>query len=140
LQQHPTQEIAQALDGDYCPEHLLPFRRRGTFTTAISSRSWNVIDVSKRTHSALEAKVSVWAPDLSQMRSTEKRQQAVQRHHLEQMTGADLTKLLGLDLLAVERILSEIGPDMSRRPSEKHFCAHNAAVRFSQKRKGPKRK
>ena len=39
------------------------------------------------------------------------------------MTGADLTKLPGLDLLAVERILSEIGLDMSRWPSEKHFCA-----------------
>jgi transposase len=63
------------------------------------------------------------APDLSQLRSTEKRQQALQRHHLEEMTGADLTKLPGLDLLAVERILSEIGLDMSRWPSEKHFCA-----------------
>ena len=41
----------------------------------------------------------------------------------EQMTGADLTKLPGLDLLTVQRILSEIGLDMSRWPSEKHFCA-----------------
>ena len=39
------------------------------------------------------------------------------------MTGADLTKLPGLELLAVQRILSEIGLDMSRWPSEKHFCA-----------------
>src|SRR4029077_18843530 len=42
---------------------------------------------------------------------------------LEQMAGADLTKLPGLDLLAVERILSEIGLDMNCWPSEKHFCA-----------------
>ena len=63
------------------------------------------------------------APDLSRLRSAEKRQEALQRHHLEQMTGADLTKLPGLDLLAVERILCEIGLDMSRWPSEKHFCA-----------------
>jgi hypothetical protein len=61
-----------------------------------------------------EAKVSVPAPDLSPLRSTEKRQQTLRRHHFEQMTGADLTRLPGLHLLAVERILSEIGLDMSR--------------------------
>jgi len=67
--------------------------------------------------------VSVPTPDLSRLRSAEKRQEALRRHHLEEITGADLTKLPGLDLLAVERILSEIGLDMSRWPSEKHFCA-----------------
>ena len=72
---------------------------------------------------AFEAKVTVPAPDLSRLRSAEKRQEAVQRHHLKEMTGADLTKLPGLDLLAVQRILSEIGLDMSRWPGEKHFCA-----------------
>jgi hypothetical protein len=45
---------------------------------------------------AFEAKVSVPAPALSQLRSPEKRQRALQRHHLEQITGADLTKLPGL--------------------------------------------
>src|SRR4029434_288884 len=72
---------------------------------------------------AFEAKVRVSAPDLSRLRSAQKRQEALQRHQLEEMAGADLTKLPGLDLLAVERILSEIGLDMSRWPSEKHFCA-----------------
>ena len=73
--------------------------------------------------STFEPKTSAPAPELSRMRSAEKRQEALLRHQLEQMTGADLTKLPGLDLLAVERILSEIGLDMSRWPSEKHFCA-----------------
>jgi hypothetical protein len=39
------------------------------------------------------------------------------------MTGADLTKLPSLDLLAVQRISSEIGLDLRRWPSAKHFCA-----------------
>jgi hypothetical protein len=43
-----TQEIAKALEGDYCQEHLLPCRQRWNFTTAISSKSWSAIDVSKR--------------------------------------------------------------------------------------------
>jgi transposase len=90
------------------------------------SYQFKIMECDRRVEEALaafEAKVRVPAPDLGQLRSTEKRQQALQRHHLEEMTGADLTKLPGLDLLAVERILSEIGLDMSRWPSEKHFCA-----------------
>ena len=73
--------------------------------------------------SAFELKAKAPAPDVSRIRSAEKRLEALRRHHLEEMTGADLTKLPGLDLLAVERILSEIGLDMNRWPSEKHFCA-----------------
>jgi hypothetical protein len=48
-----------------------------------------------------EGKVRVPTPDLSQLRSAQKRQQAVQRHRLEEMTGVDLTELPGLDLPAV---------------------------------------
>ena len=41
----------------------------------------------------------------------------------EKMTGADLTKLPSLDLLAVQRISSEIGLDLRCWHSAKHFCA-----------------
>jgi transposase len=118
-----TQEIAKALEGDYRQEHLFALQ---TALELYDSFQFKIMECDRRVQEALaafEAKVSVPAPDVSQLRSTEKRQQAVQRHHLEQMTGADLTKLPGLDLLAVERILSEVGLDMSRWPSEKHFCA-----------------
>jgi transposase len=118
-----TQEIAKALEGDYSPEHLFALQ---TALELYDSYQFKIMECDRRVQETLagfEAKVSVPTPDLSQLRSTEKRQQAVQRHHLEEMTGADLTKLPGLDLLAVERILSEIGLDMSRWPSEKHFCA-----------------
>jgi len=72
---------------------------------------------------AFEAKVPVPVPDLSQLRSAQTRLEALRRHHLEQVAGADLTRLPGLDVLAVQRILSEVGLDMSRWPSEKHFCS-----------------
>jgi transposase len=90
-----AQDIAKALEGDYCEEHLF----------------------------ALQTALELYDSYQFKIMECEKRQQAVQRHHLEEMTGADLTKLPGLDLLAVQRILSEIGLDMSRWPSEKHFCA-----------------
>ena len=88
---------------------------------------------------AFEVKVRAPEPDLSRLRSAEKRQQAVQRHHLEEMTGTDLTKLPGLDLLAVQRIVSEIGLDMSRSPGEKHFLrmAQRRSQQSDQRRQNP---
>ncbi len=45
------------------------------------------------------------------------------RTHLFQMTGVDLTKVDGLDSLTVLKIISEIGLDMSRWPTVKHFAS-----------------
>jgi transposase len=118
-----TEVIAKAMEGDYCPEHLFALQ---TALELYDSYQLKILECDQRVEKALaafETKVPVSAPDLSRLRSLEKRQEAIQRHRLEEMTGADLTRLPGLDLLAVERILSEIGLDMSRWPSEKHFCA-----------------
>lgn len=38
-------------------------------------------------------------------------------------TGVDLTRIDGLGLTVVQTILSEIGPDMARFASVKHFCS-----------------
>lgn len=45
------------------------------------------------------------------------------RSHLYRMTGVDLTRIDGLDALTVLKIISEIGLDMSRWPTEKHFAS-----------------
>ncbi|MBI5603175.1 MAG: IS110 family transposase, partial [Deltaproteobacteria bacterium] len=45
------------------------------------------------------------------------------RSHLYRMTGVDLTRIDGLDALTVIKIISEIGLDMSRWPTEKHFAS-----------------
>jgi transposase len=45
------------------------------------------------------------------------------RDTLYQMTGIDLTRVDGLDTLTVLKIVSEIGLDMNRWPTEKHFAS-----------------
>lgn len=117
------QDIAKALEGDYCQEHLFALQ---TALELYDSYQLKIMACDRHIQDALSAfepKAKAPAPDVNRIRSAEKRQEAFRRHHLEEMTGADLTKLPGLDLLAVERILSEIGLEMSRWPSEKHFCA-----------------
>lgn len=43
------------------------------------------------------------------------------KNHLQQMTGVDLTKIDGLETHSVLRIISEVGFDMNKWPSAKHF-------------------
>jgi transposase len=45
------------------------------------------------------------------------------REYLYQMIGVDLTQVDGLDTLTVLKIISEIGLDMSRWPTVKHFAS-----------------
>jgi transposase len=95
-----AQDIVKALEGDYCQEHLFALQ---TALELYDTYQFKIMECDQHAEEALaafEAKVTVPAPDLSRLRSAEKRQEAVQRHHLEEMTGADPTKLPGLDLLA----------------------------------------
>jgi transposase len=42
---------------------------------------------------------------------------------LYRMSGVDLTEIDGVDVLTIEKVLSETGTDMSRWPTEKHFAS-----------------
>ncbi len=44
------------------------------------------------------------------------------RQVLANWAGVDLTRINGLGLAEVTKILTEIGPDLSRFPTVKHFC------------------
>ena len=45
------------------------------------------------------------------------------RTFLYHLTGVDLVAITGLNASTVQTIISEVGPDMSRWPSVKHFCS-----------------
>lgn len=48
------------------------------------------------------------------------------RSQMYRITGVDLTAVDGLDDTSAQTILAEIGTDMSKWPTEKHFCALRA--------------
>jgi hypothetical protein len=63
---------------------------------------------------------SIWA---SAARGQQDARRVRQRQILANWAGVDLTRINGLGVAAVMKILSEIGPDMSRFASVKHFCS-----------------
>jgi transposase len=45
------------------------------------------------------------------------------REHLFKVCGVDLTRIDGIDVTTAMTVISEIGPDMSRFPTVKHFTS-----------------
>ncbi len=45
------------------------------------------------------------------------------RTHLYRMTGVDLTRIDGVDGFTALKVISEIGTDMTKWPSAKHFAS-----------------
>jgi transposase len=45
------------------------------------------------------------------------------RQHLHRLTGVDLTRIDGIDAPTALKVVAEIGLDMNRWPTEKHFAS-----------------
>jgi transposase len=119
-------EIAKALTGNYAPEHLF------TLTQALELFDFYTRQVAacdaelERRYAAMKPR---WdgpdeLPDVPPVKkaSRSKNQPAFNvRAHLLRLTGVDLVGVMGLSASTVQTILSEIGTDMSKWPTEKHF-------------------
>jgi transposase len=121
-------EIAKALTGNYAPEHLF------TLTQALALFDFYTQQVAacdaelERRYAAMKPR---WdgpdeLPDVPPVKkdSRSKNQPAFNvRAHLLRLTGVDLVGVMGLSASTAQTILSEIGTDMSRWLSEKHFAS-----------------
>jgi transposase len=114
-------EIAKALTGNWREEHL--------FVLAQSLAMYD--DIAKHLGEC-DAKLQALLIDLGQSKvdlgkaprpGSKVRQEFDARQILANWAGVDLTRINGLGLAAVMKILSEIGPDLSRFETVKHFCS-----------------
>jgi transposase len=119
-----SETIAQALIGDYRPEHLFVLK------TALELYDFYQLklaacDAEISAHLAqFESKaepVAALAP--LKTRSAAGLAAEKLRVRLEEMTGLDLTQVPGFGVLAVQNLLAEIGLEMERWPTAKHFAA-----------------
>jgi transposase len=117
--------IARALQGTWRPEHLFALRQ----AVALYEFYHRQIDDCDR---AIEAHLQTFAdrsggkplpyrPRRRKREANEPRFNA--RARLYGVCGVDLTAVEGLDETTALVLLSEIGTDMSRWPSLKHFCS-----------------
>jgi transposase len=121
-------EIAKALTGHYRPEHVFALKQALALYDAYTGQ---IAECDQE----IERQFGVLRPvhddhDLPPLDTRDKRNTHSKngpaydaRTLLYQLLGVDLVAISGLNASTVQTIVSEIGTDMSRWPSVKHFCA-----------------
>jgi transposase len=114
--------IARALQGTWQPEHLFALQQ----SLALYDYYHEQIQACARVIE--EHLMGMALPEVPPLEPTRRvrrrRDNAVTfdaRHRLHHVTGVDLTAIEGIEESTALVVLSEIGTDMSRWPSEKHF-------------------
>ncbi len=115
-------KVARALIGDYRPEHLfvlqMAYSLYETYQTKIAECDQAMIEELNK----LPDRVDVQAKPLPPRTEGKKIDQAL-RQRLYQKMGVDLTAIEGIGAKVVLTMLTEVGPDLSAFPSEKHFTS-----------------
>lgn len=126
-------EIAKSLHGDYKSEHLFALNQALQAYDFFQHQISDCDTELQQRYAAFEPKID---PDQKPLkpppRQSGKNYPAFDLHlQLYQITGVDLTQIEGVNTLTVQTLISEIGTDMSKFPSLKHFtswlglCPHN---------------
>ena len=120
-------EIVAALTGNYRAEHVFILQQNLELFDAYQ-RQLAVCDTAIEAHLARLAATAATPP--TPLPPPRRRQKTYQneprfdvRTPLHQLTGADLSQIDGIGPYNALRLLSEIGTDMSRWPTYKHFTS-----------------
>jgi len=120
------EEIAKSLEGHYQREHLFALKQALELHDTYSQQIQSCDAELEALYQDMDSD-----PDPTDNRppdpKTQKRRKSQAhfdlRMSLYRMAGVDLTRIDGLDALTVQTVLSEIGLEMSRWPTVKHFCS-----------------
>jgi transposase len=116
-----AESIAKALTGNWRDEHLFVLRQALAMYDDIAAH----LGECDRKLQALLTELGQAKVDLGKAprEGSKLRGEFDARQILANWAGVDLTRINGLGLTAVLKILSELGPDLSRFETVKHFCS-----------------
>jgi transposase len=119
------EEIAKSLEGNYRSEHLFVLQQAVELYDFYGEQ----IQVCDR---QLEARYNQFelpeqpgtpAPELHKPKRSKNHPSFELSQSLYRMTGVDLTQIDGIEALSVQTILTEVGTDMNKWPTVKHFTS-----------------
>lgn len=126
---HATEaEITAALTGHYRPEHLFTLKQNLELFDVYQAQV-QACDVEVEAHLGRLAAATSKPTDLASTTPTRRHKARGNeprfevRPLLERMTGTDLALIDGIGPYNALRLVSEVGYDMSRWPSERHFTS-----------------
>ena len=123
------EQIAEQLRGHWREDHLFSLQQAMKMYDAIAERiaAYEMEIQRKLAEMTPPQQRQGTAPALknaNKARGIKRRGQEPMRQALYRMSGVDATQIDAIGVEAVEVILSEYGPDLSRFPTEKQFIAH----------------
>jgi transposase len=115
------EDVRRALTGNWREEHLFCLQQALTIHDEFARR---VLECDARIE-ALLVPLARNAVKLGEASKTRRKNEPVfdVRQAMANWTGVDLTRIDGLGASSVMKLLSEIGPDLSRFANVKHFCS-----------------
>jgi transposase len=117
-------EIAKALTGNYQAEHLFALQQAVAAYDFYTQQIEACDAELEHTYAAFKPVVDVETSPLPKGKRRQGNAPTYDlRSYLYQVCGVDLTQVDGIDAVIAQKILSEIGLDMSRWPSDKHFTS-----------------
>ena len=136
---HATQEeVAKSLEGSWRPELLFVLQREVEMYDIYQQR---IAECDLQLQKHLASFVNTIPSPTSQVEPKRKKTKPAKNaprfelsSELQRITGVDLTRIDGIDVMVAQTLLSEVGLDMSRWKTEAHFaswlglCPDNASV------------
>jgi transposase len=121
-------EIARALDGHYREEHLFTLRQAVELYDVYTQKILACDEEIAAKYSTLEPEIDIEEHPLPPSRQRQRPGKDNAPHfdlraELYKMAGVDLTQIDGVNVLTAQVILSEVGTDMSKWPTSKHFAS-----------------
>jgi transposase len=121
------EEIAKALEGEYREEHLFSLKQEFALYKIYQEKITECDNQIVQYYQKIDSKIDTSAQPLEQPKIKKKEPKTQpkfdMRNELYRITGVDLTKIPGLETLTLQTITSEIGLDMNKWPTEKHFTS-----------------
>jgi transposase len=122
---HSVEVIAKSLEGTYREEHLFALQQAVALYDAYQAQLVAVDTRIEGYLASLERVTEELPPPPAKPRQKPKKNQPQfdARAQLYQLTGVDLTTIDGIEAATALTLISEIGTDMSRWASAKHFVS-----------------
>lgn len=125
---HSEAEIAKALTGTWDDAHLFVLQQSLELFDYYTAKIGECDRKLEQQYQGMESRGEPEAPlpDLPPTKPNSKSKNELSfnaRAHMARVIGVDLVAVMGLSAVTVQTIISEIGTDMERFPSVKHFCS-----------------
>ena len=120
-------DIAKALTGNYRPEHVFALKQALALYDAYTQQLQECDAEIERQYRALKPgnddPLPPLPPDPKVNTHSKNGPGGDTRAQLYRLAGVDLTAVAGLHASTVQTVLAETGTDMSKWPTDKHFCS-----------------